>query len=1551
MAARIGASASGTADAVGPLDSFDDEFDAMRAYAERALRMAALRRSIPPHVPELATAIARQFPWIAPGVATALAFANAPADVIAEAGVRSAQVAVDRGDFRPPGNLVPPTPDDRVRAANVQSPLRSLFSNVAGGISGAASMFGSDVRQAGQAVARGAFAVLESPLQEVSGVVQEALVAARDPNIEFSEVKGTAAPSTLQQAWWDYRRTGEVDLGAGILPAGQVEQTRQRKAAEFAMNVPEIVEAYGHLADQGELFVSPGRLLALEVTQPGTRSFQVASGLVDLGFNLVADPSSYALGGFGKARAATKVFGAGIEGTQGLARVAALSRAAFPRASERLASVGIIPGARPVVIADEVTHWMRASRQGREAVRWLTDHDDFYEVWQAFGRKVDRDTVRLLADAADEDTVRDVLLRGYTGALDDSMQGRILREKFSAPTGLRAQVKKTARQVRFLNMVPHANVDVEDVDKGLETLYRAARNAKLTEDQVRTRVNQFAAADTYEHMHAAVNDLFADVAVKLSGDRWTRDIAYKVTKRITGWHTNFRAFDVDEMTGRHRGGVGERLDMHGEVLPSAFVLTEFMHRAIPLPDAKEIRRATSAFRWLTADRGKIKTEIARAAIDAAADIVTKVWQPLQLFRAAWLTRVSMDEVGGRMGAAGLRGLNHPWQYLRIMLGGAAEDGVLAGGRRAAGQITQDLSGQSFRTAQGAGGDTFRGTMNQGRAGWSEPFAGRRAGGGGRKKAPFVPNVTPDHPKFVNVWVRDSMVQMWNEPVFQRVAGGLDADDMASLGRFDPLTGRRATAPAAVVPAHPSSFDALSEWFWTGGGADLRHRIGATAGDDVRPILTDRAFADEYLKTRYIKRMMGLTGGDDELIESIATGQIRGINVRQLDFTGRRKFQMTPAERAAERNRLRKVRRVYGTFAEKKNELQLTGTLPKYVKAAIEDTKPGWRNQANTLVDTFFEVGFSKPNDLLSKSPTYRQFYYKGVEELIPHLDTATKRLVLQRAKAAQLPKADFRRLAALALRSEGGVIDTIESADMMAHRFARTQTKKLLYDVAERGQYAEVLRITNPFLEAWKEMFQVWGRLAVENPKIVRRGQQLVEGARSSGFFYTDEVTGKEMFAYPGGELITNLGLRIFGAPTLPEGAAVPLTGQVAGLNLAGNILPGFGPIVTLPAQALLDPEDPELKDLRGFLLPFGADDSIWDAFAPAYVKRLQTWFANDPEKDAMLKSTQVDVMRMLSATGEYTDSTTGQATEAELARLVGDSTEIARKMFLIRGMAQFALPTGPSPRFTAQGYALGELAKWLRDKTVELGGDHQAAFDAFVNEFGWELSAATQGKSRSVAPRPTSTAGYAWIQNNRQLTETLPFTVGLAAPEQDGPFDIEAFIGQYGDTRESVTPRQWGELRNNTLGWQAYEHVKTLAKDLPEAQRDAALGAVKAELMVRYPGFNSAILGLTERPEVEQMVDELRRWPDHPQIMATDAGKAVATYMGLRQQAVDALAAQGFRGESTLLQANAGFPYRQALRAAASALAERQPAFTPVWRYVLERELEQGNADQEKAA
>src|SRR5690606_15946088 len=192
------------------------------------------------------------------------------------------------------------------------------------------------------------------------------------------------------------------------------------------------------------------------------------------------------------------------------------------------------------------------------------------------------------------------------------------------------------------------------------------------------------------------------------------------------------------------------------------------------------------------------------------------------------------------------------------------------------------------------------------------------------------------------------------------------------------------------------------------------------------------------------------------------------------------------------------------------------------------------------------------------------------------------------------------------------------------------------------------------------------------------------QAATEAGFFFEDS-NGEMVFAYPGsGWLMSNT----------PAGRAAPfpMTGRVQGLTMGFEIMPGFGPMATLPASWVI-PNTPKWDGVNRIIAPYGVEDAR-EMFLPEWAEKLITGAAGSdnpalaaigtffggqsPSSSNAYGASVIDVMRYLASTGEYDLS--GPRADSEMARLVDDANQRAVNLWMWRGLVQFFAPSAPRP-------------------------------------------------------------------------------------------------------------------------------------------------------------------------------------------------------------------------------------------------------------------------------
>lgn len=1218
-----------------------------------------------------------------------------------------------------------------------------------------------------------------------------------------------------------------------------------------------------------------GRFLASTVSEPGTRPFHIASGVADLAANIFLDPTSLVVAPLSKAAKASKLIRAGDDVVE---------------------EVGGIRGLMPQVHGPTARQFLD-SRVGNRVTEYLAGEDDFATLYTSvFRGRVNKDVVLDIAKAETVDDVRKVLepeLGVTIRATSDVVPGGVVSRAVGAPLGEAGRTFGVGRglttrlrldDVRLLGNMPGRALDAQSVDGALGELNDFATNAKFShaeKSQVMRSLAEVGDGD-FEGVLGVAKETVGILATKLRDKDFSDDLVRKTTTLFEQYAQDVRAYFIDEIGDPVRfPGSRVKHMVDGEIrdLPTAHLLSEFINRAVPLPDARAIRKATRVYAPLRNLPGGMLVDSAGNGLHTLAAVVTEdIWKPLALMRGAWTTRVIAEEQL-RMAASGLHSaFRHPIDFIGYVvsrdstvrplplpkfgtaktlgilpdvpvgkIAGTVEDwtGITLtnkGARRFGGELMDDA--EEYVGAMSRKGGVFRGNLPGGfyTGDWVLTTKG---------EADFLEGAATEYGQLVN------------DVVARRVAR-LGDEDLATLpeGAREALNG----------------LDLNKEWFWSGGGRQYRERLARDR--DGRTILVDdeaaraagymgaRDASDRYIDT-IAHRIQVKTGGNADLVEGIHTGVLDGVKVRGMDVEDGVLHKALGA-RMDDLPNVVKVARA-GQLGPMGGRLARVGA------------------SADRVVDAMFDFLMSKPTNALSRGPAFKQFYWQRGEELLPFMDQATQQRALADAVAAKLPKATIARMRKVVDSDTAGTaIDDILQADTVAKAYALQETKNLLYDATKRGQFFDATRVVFPFGNAWQEIMTSWGRILKENPVAVRRTQQLVEGAEGNGFFYTDPSTGKLVFNYPGGGLVSRV---LFPGAN----AGVDLVGFVQGLNIGGQILPGVGPVVQFAVSEWLA-DKPGLDWLKEWVLPFGGlevDDAgdVIETGMPAWMRHLSRFLLGS-EGDRLWLNTNADVMKVLATTGDY-DLDTHEGWQ----RLTDDAKSKSRWLFFVRGLGMVGgLPTGPSIRFWQRDQAGQEIGfnvyadEWRQLKEKH-GGDTAAATKEFTDRHGFEPWLLVQGKSVAVQHRSVTKEGARWEGHNPDKVAAYPNVIGLFAPT-GGPFDIEAWSRQFDQgARQALTPEQFAAMARQNRGDSMYWELKQRLGDRTDGAGRAWLAEGVEKIQAMVPGWtpphpDRAIPGISQRVGDEQLVDEVRRAVNDPVIAETEAGKGARVLIDAYDQA-----------------------------------------------------------------
>jgi hypothetical protein len=1366
---------------------------------------------------------------------------------------------------------------------------------VVGAATGAVRAVADTAYDVTKGVSRGAFMIPQAFSETVQGALRESV---RDGDISGSEwllgaphlAEGFRS-TTLAAGHREVQREGgyaglltgstDVNFGSGFFTGGDVRSEQVRRARAAA---PLTSDSRAQTL---------GRHTASQVFEPGTRRYSLLSGLIDATVSLGTDPTTYVAAPIKAGIQSGKLI-AGSTGTKAIVtRTDGPVRATdalpvVPSREQEAIDAGLLNGLRQTSLPDRTASWLD-SRSGRRLRGYLAGETDFVRLRKNLGPGVPVGVLPRLLDAKTDAQVLDVLAPEL---------GVTIREKVGVSATALAAVdpsKATVRTVvgatvtprldhvrayRWASRMPGSHVNLDDVQQSVEQIERFGRNVKMPDAKTGVFAERMARASDRNGRYAVVRDFLKTIQDDVHTERGVpADVRRRLTTINPDHDDRLRVYAINDI-GQNAKVPGAVVNGDLQPAPTPHYFGEYIGQTVALPDARELRRATSGvIDMLDKVPANLGISLFRTGTALGDFVNSNIFKVGALFRAAYPLRVVGEEQLRIAAAGGESIVNHPFSHIAAIL--AHKKGE-----------STDLLGNPVKGLEALGEALSRNAA-----------LGIERTGVVRSRGRTVLQREDDG---FAAALLDELAKGANDPIQRRVLNGLgDGDRHPNVG----LTG----------------LDAVKDWFFDGTGRSMRQQMGSGPGREFFATKTDPAdalnSADGYIES-LLQRAKDVTGGDATLMEAMATGRIGTEPLTVVTQGGARK---------ANPRALRLLEQHLTTGAGP----QMTpADILLHAKGTAADELG---QKYNAMVDHFFDKMMGIPTDTLSRAPAFEQAYWKRQSELIEYMQPEVQQAALA---VAEKNKAASKYLKKMRQRAQvtTGRLDAVE-ADTLAKAFAIDSTKGLLYDLSRRSQWADIYRLFFPFGAAWQEVATTWARISVkENPMALRRAQQLVAGGRSAdlngdgeGFFHPDEGGEQEMFSYPFSGWISE---KLTGVPA-------PLQAPVSGLNLfASSVLPGFGPVVTIPAGRLL-PDRPDWDGVRNTLMPFGEKDmsgGVLESFLPPWVQKARVWLdADSPAQDRQYANTVLDVTRYLVSTGRYSMSS---AEEQE--RLLRDAKDKARSIYGLRALAQFFAPSPPSPQFVVQdkdGNALLAL-KLSEAYRKMMDEDASTATRRFVETFGDGAFLATIAKSEGGGP-PTDTS-HAFVRDNPSTVSAHRDVYGYFLP-QDGEFSYAAYKQQLSSgARRPITPERAIEIANQRLGSMIYLTAREALGPRPDPQQRQGLAGLRDAIEQEYPGYSPTptTLGTTDRT-----ITKLLAAVNDPALAATDAGQGLALYAQVRSRALDVARE---RGLSTFKSAKSAADLRFALRAYADQIAQQHPDFGEMFDRLLNREMV---ADEERAA
>jgi hypothetical protein len=1014
-------------------------------------------------------------------------------------------------------------------------------------------------------------------------------------------------------------------------------------------------------------------------------------------------------------------------------------------------------------------------------------------------------------------------------------------------------------------------------------------------------------------------------------------------------------------------------------LNTAIIQSELLKHAIFLPDPRRVRRIVAGnLAWLTSKQSIIKVDIVngvkvrakwgelRAPISWLEDIQNSVWRPFTLSTGGYVFRNMGDSLLRQSFAPNIQtGIFHPFELIQVAM---------------LKKFKGDIFGVSFK---GDPEDLIRSGQTE---------LAESANASFREVASQQ-----------NILSRQQKTGVWR---LREIGNGIEDFSKAIAAEMALLNGDAAVRLAA----EGKSVDEILQWASTTGEGNKYVRqiqnmwtntsiVDPSTGKLVkgnanfidRTGKIDLVELREYFENVTLGRLAASTGNDPRLIEIVATGS-------WTDSAG----NVIPA---LFKHRTGQISGYSDEFLSEINgivkdpNIKLMDFYKSQITVTATDTNSTLKNVTNSMdrmTDIFFGQLYPKRELFLNRSPVFRQYYFKVIEEFIDELAPgqveAIRRSVEDAAKLEKVPYDDkflakyvgSKKLGETILAKANGTSPSTgkllrDELDAYAKGYALDETKKLFYNAAQKSQFGDIMRIIAPFGSAWAEVLSRWGKTLSTDPEAFKRTTKTVQSLVDAdpdndgqGFFYKDPTSGEYSFNYPMSEHLSPffttiggaaIGFILAGPVGILPGAAIgfgpgkgiekelgdvkfDMVAPAKSLNMGMNFNPGMGPYVQIAANAII-PQKPKYDFMRRIFMPYGVPDSDW-VILPAWLTKAVQAFNADPNNDRIFADMVLQVMEAESMSGKY-DLTTLKG-GAELKKV---AMEKARVLLGLRAFGQFMGPVRPTVQVKVP---LSEEKKkniiTIGDEKIDLSKidvhatelskvfrqlqeeDYDTSVRKFLELFGDDAFLYLAGKTKAtVGGLDASKEFSVWERENTNFFDTYKEVAGYFAPVGT-EFDYQVYIRQIElGLRELLKPDELIAESQRMVGVALHRELVTSTGFDVSKEEKKIIQDYRKDLYKKYPGFERSAIDINKQPA---NISVLYEAAFDSRMDDNDIAVATREYLKTRDFALDVAEERGFG-----LAAEKNDDLKEILRNEGERLCDLYPEFTRLWDRLLFSEVD----------
>ncbi len=393
---------------------------------------------------------------------------------------------------------------------------------------------------------------------------------------------------------------------------------------------------------------------------------------------------------------------------------------------------------------------------------------------------------------------------------------------------------------------------------------------------------------------------------------------------------------------------------------------------------------------------------------------------------------------------------------------------------------------------------------------------------------------------------------------------------------------------------------------------------------------------------------------------------------------------------------------------------------------------------------------------------------------------------------------------------------------------ALQQTKDVLYDLANRSKFEELVGEISPFFGAWQEVTTRWFGIAAENPVFVFRMLKLWttvtaedENGQSILMVQLPDVFDTEIDTKFFGDQ------KLFGAISIAS--VMPIDLNLRSASLVGGFA-GTGPIVTfMVGEAVM--QVPELYETLDFLFPYGlaeggnALERLAASYIPSWPKSFAAVAGLETDKRT---ATAVRVMQDLLAEN-YINGTQLPNTEEAGKELMDEVERRTKYIYMMRMLRSVAIPVS----YQQQSPYWPILEEFWR---VEKEFGNEVA-DYWLLENHPELWSATARRTLADGVISGSIEGQRFYEEHKAMATEYP-ELGPFITGETGAMDIQfaynravAQIERQDGRRNTLEPEDFLHEAGSNLGWREYRVFRNaITNELNKRMKAGGSGSLNAQ-------------------------------------------------------------------------------------------------------------------------